>query len=352
MTMYRPHTIATPLTVIRRERMLPGPGEILVREGERVDPLQVIGRASVSPDFRIVNVARQLRVRASTVSKYLKVEPGDRVRRGQVVGNVRGLSARTCRSPIEGIVTESAGGQILIESPPQEVELIASIQGTVDRVIPEWGVVIRTTGLLIQGVWGNSRTGTGILRIMSQDRTEPLAAESIDPSSRGLILVAGSLTDAELIKQAIELQIRGIVVGSLSASAMEDVKAAPFPVIATEGIGSTPMCSRVHRLLTANDGREATMDSHFKNQWGIIRPEIMVPLPAEPQAAESANVPLELDDTVRVVLPPYLSAVGVVKELSLWARTSTGFRLPAAKVALEDSEEEIIVPLVNLEIMR
>jgi hypothetical protein len=291
-------------------------------------------------------------VRASVVSKFLKVEPGDRVRRGQVVGVVRGLSARTCRSPIEGIVTESAGGQILIESPPQEVELVASIQGVVDRVIPEWGVIIRTTGLLIQGVWGNSRTGTGILKILSQERTEPLTSESIDPSSRGLILVAGYLTDGDLVEQANELQIRGMVVGSLSASAMVEVEAAPFPVIATEGIGTTPMCTRVHRLLTANDGREATLDSHFKNQWGVIRPEVLVPLPAEPEAAESVNVPLELNNTVRVVLPPNLSAVGVVKELSLWARTSTGFRLPAARIALEDSEEEIIVPLVNLEIMR
>ena len=350
--MYRPHTIATPLTVIRRERMLPGQGEILVRPGERVDPLQVIGRANVSPDFRIVNVARQLRVRASTVSKYLKVEPGERVRRGQVVGAVRGLSARTCRSPIEGIVTESAGGQILIESPPQEVELVASIQGVVDRVIPEWGVVIRTTGLLIQGVWGNSKTGSGILRLIAQERTAPLETESIDPSSRGLILVAGYLADAEVIRQAIELQLRGIVVGSLSAAAMADVEAAPFPVIATEGIGDTPMCSRIHHLLAANDGREATLDSHFRNQWGVIRPEILVPLPAEPEAAESVNVPLEIDDTVRVVLPPYLSVVGVVKELALWTRTATGFRLPAARVAVDDSEEEIVAPLVNLEIMR
>ncbi len=47
MRLYVPSVIVSPLTVIRRERRLPAPGDILVREGDRVEAVQVIGQAFV-----------------------------------------------------------------------------------------------------------------------------------------------------------------------------------------------------------------------------------------------------------------------------------------------------------------
>jgi len=352
--VYPPRTIATPLTVIQRERMLPVPGEILVREGERVEPVQVIGRALVPAGFHIVNVARGLGVPAASVSRYLKVKPGQKVKRGQVLAALRGLAARSCQSPIDGTVTGSGGGRLLIEAPAQEVELRANIYGVVARVVADRGVVIRTSGALLQGVWGNGKEGTGVLRLLVKGRSEPLRSRAIDASCRGAVLIGGQSVDREALERASEIQARGIICGGIVPNALPDALKAPFPIVVTEGVGVIPMCPRIYRLLEANDGREATLDARFQSRWGIVRPEVIVPLPAEPEAKplEDVDSPLKVGDTVRVVRAPHLGETGTVTAFPVWMRTSTGARLPAARIDPEDGQESLLVPLRNLEILR
>ena len=59
---YPPETRVLPLTVIRRERMLPMPGKVLVNPGDRVQPAQPVAQAEVSGEVSVVNVAHLLRV--------------------------------------------------------------------------------------------------------------------------------------------------------------------------------------------------------------------------------------------------------------------------------------------------
>ncbi|MGD1995934.1 MAG: hypothetical protein PVH62_04080 [Anaerolineae bacterium] len=348
MKIYPPQTIATPLMVIRRKRVLPAPGEIFVREGEQVEPVQVIGRAMVPTEFHIVNVARSLRVTASVASERLKVGPGQQVKRGQV------LAGRSCRSPIGGTVTGSGGGRVLIEAPPREVELRANLYGVVSEVLPGRGVVIRATGALIQGIWGNGKEGAGVLRVLVEDREEPLRPEMVDASCRGTVVVGGSQVDLEALERAIEIQVRGIISGGLSPELLSEAVRAPLPIIVTEGLDVVPMCSRIYRLLAANDGREAVLDAHFQSQWGVTRPEVIVPLQAEPDPDVPPDMesPLELGDTVRVTRGPHLGVVGDIVGLSAWVPTPAGDRLPAARLEAEDNGEDLLVPLLNLEVMR
>jgi hypothetical protein len=364
MKVYPPQTIVSPLTVVQRERFLPVPGEITVREGERVEPIQVIGRASAPAGFSIVNAARDLGVPASDVSKFLTVKPGETVKEGQVLAELRGISAllallfstssRPCRSPLDGTVTDSGGGRILVEAFPREVELRANLYGVVARVLPGWGAVIRVSGALIQGVWGNDKESHGVLKLLVKSRTRPLRARSIDASCHGAILIGGSRVDTEALEKAAELQIRGVVTGGIPPEALPAAETAPFPIIVTEGIGDFPMCSRIYRLLSGNDGREATLSAHFQSRWGANRPEIIIPLPAEPEeeGGRPVDEPLAPGDTIRVIRNPHLGTVGTVKSFPAWARTTTGAQLPAAKVEPDGGEDVILVPLSNLEILR
>ena len=364
MKVYPPQTIVTPLTVVQRERFLPVPGEITVREGERVEPIQVIGRASAPAGFSIVNAARDLGVPASAVSKFLTVKPGDTVKEGEVLAELRGITAllallfstssRPCRSPLDGTVTDSGGGRILVEAFPREVELRANLYGVVARVLPGWGAIIRVSGALMQGVWGNGQESHGVLKLMVKSRTRPLRARSIDASCHGAILVGGSRVDTEALEKAAELQIRGVVTGGILPEALPAAEEAPFPVIVTEGIGAFPMCSRIYRLLAGNDGREATLNAHFESRWGATRPEIIIPLPAEPEAEGSRPMdkPLAPGDTVRVIRSPHVGLVGTVKSFPAWVRTTTGAQLPAAKIEPDGGEDVVLVPLSNLEILR
>lgn len=364
MRVYPPQTLVTPLTVVQRERFLPVPGEITVREGERVEPIQVIGRATAPAGFRIVNAARDLGVPASAVPKYLKVKPGQTVKKGDVLAELKGVAAlmallfstssRPCRSPLDGTVTDSGGGRILIEAFPREVELRANLYGVVARVIPGWGAAIRVSGALIQGVWGNDQESHGVLKLVVKGRTRPIRARSIDASCHGAILIGGNRVDIAALEKAAELQIRGVITGGILPGALLAAKEAPFPVIVTEGIGTYPMCSRIYRLLAGNDGREVTLDAQFQSRWGAARPEIIIPLPAEPESEEGQPLeePLTRGDTVRVIRDPHLGLVGTVKAFPAWVRTTTGAQLPAAKVEPDGDDEVVLVPLANLEILR
>ncbi|MDY7078940.1 MAG: hypothetical protein SXV54_18660, partial [Chloroflexota bacterium] len=229
--MYYPvETQVTPLTNVRRERILPAPGEILVRAGDRVEPMQIVARTNLPGDFRILPVARLLDVATSQTKRYLRVKPGDEVQQGQVVAKRGRLFARSIKSPIDGVVTASGDGRLLIEAQSTPFELYAYINGTVTDVLEPHGLLVETTGAVIQGVWGagggSSGEGLGVLRCMVKNPDELLQAQAIDPSCHGMILIGGAGLDNTAIEQAQELQVRGIVVGGLSPELISQAEKA------------------------------------------------------------------------------------------------------------------------------
>jgi len=354
MRFHLPQTTVSPLKLIRRERMLPGPGQILVQEGERVDPVQVIGIAEVPGSFHILNVAEMLGVPARSAQRYVKVEPGQEVKEGDILA-MRRMPRRVCRSPIDGQVTGSGGGRLLVESKPQRVEVRAGYYGTVERVHPNRGVSIQIAGAIIQGAWANGQEGFGVLRVTVKGRDKPLRARTVDTASRGVILVGGARLDEQALERAVELQARGIIVGGLPAELLEAVKNLPFPVLATEGIGAISMSAHIFELLSTHDGREAVIDGRFQSGWTTRRPEIIIPLPAEPgtDPLRLMEAPLKVGDRVRAIRHPHTGMTGKVLALPEAAmRTVTGARLMVAQVKPDEGEEPLFIPLVNLEILR
>ncbi|MBE9507273.1 MAG: hypothetical protein IMY86_04420 [Chloroflexi bacterium] len=353
--MYYPfETQVTPLTNVRRERMLPAPGDVFVRIGERVDPMQVVARTNLPSDFRILPVARLLGVPASQIKKYLRVKLRGVVQRGQVVAARRGLSTRLVKSPIDGRMTASGGGRVLIEAQPTVFDLCAHVHGTVTNVLPKRGVVIETTGAVIQGVWGASGEGVGVLKCMVQSPDEPLRARDIDPSCHGTIIVGGVWLSEAVIERAQELEVRGIVTGGFPPELVPQVGQLPFPIVVTEGIGAVPMSVPTFRLLATNDGREASISGRIRPRWGVVRPEIIIPLPAEtvPPAETQPGAPLTVGAQVRVVRAPHMGKVGMVAALPAHPRCiETGGSVYGAEVKL-DQEAPVFVPLANLEVLR
>jgi hypothetical protein len=353
--MYYPfETQVTPLTYVRRERMLPMPGEVLVHTGEQVEPTQVVARTHLPGDFRILPVARLLDVPASRVRRFMRVNLGDQVRRGQVIAARRGLFARSVKSPIAGVMTASGGGRILIETQPTLLELRAYIYGTVSNVMGHYGVVIETTGALVQGVWGTGGESLGVLKCLVKSPDQPLRDQAIDPSCHGTILVGGVGLNEAAIERAQELQVRGIVIGGLAPESLPLVRELSFPIVVTEGIGTTPMSAPIFHLLTANDGREASISGRTQPRSRLVRPEVVISLPAEalPPTEAQPGTPLTVGAQVRVTRAPHNGAVGTVKALPAHAcRIETGARVRGAKVDLGQGAPTFI-PLANLEILR
>ena len=353
--MYYPsETQVVPLVSIRRERVLPVPGVVVVDVGERVEPIQVVARADLPGDFRIVPVARLLGIRASKASRHLRVKLGDEVKLGQAIASRRGLNARSVKSPIDGMVTASGGGRVLIEAQPTQFALSAYLHGLVANVLEQRGVIIETTGALIQGLWGAGDEGLGVLKCVVSSPDEALQARAIDPSCHGAILIGGARFDEEVLERAEQFQVRGIVTGGLPAQTIPHAERASFPVVVTEGIGTVPMSTPIFRLLAGHEGREASISGRMQTRWGIVRPEVIVPLPAEnlPIARTPPGLPLKVGTRVRVVRAPSTGATGTVTALPPYARRiETGAWVRGAEVDLGD-ESPVFVPLVNLEGLR
>lgn len=350
--MYYPFEVqVTPLTNVRRERMLPVAGEILVHMGERVEPIQVVARANLPGEFHILPVARLLGVPATRSERCLQVKLGDEVRQGQVIA-ARGRNR--VRSPINGVLTASGAGRVLIEAQPTVLELRAYLHGAVANVLRNVGVVVETTGAVIQGTWGTGGENFGVLRCLVKNPDKPLRAKDIDPSCHGTIIIGGSGLDNAVLERAQELQVRGIVVGGFSPELIPRANPLPFPVIATEGIGDVPMSEPVFRLLTTHEGREASISGHTRVRWGVVRPEVVIPLPAEtvPPAPPPGDTPLAVGAWVRVVRAPYAGQVGQVKALPAHThRIETGARVHGAEIELSGGAS-VFVPLANLEVLR
>jgi hypothetical protein len=355
MTMYYPsETQATPLTDVRRERILPAPGDVLVRVGERVDPTQIVARADLPGDFHILPVARLMGVSDSQIRKHLRVKPREVVRQGQVIAARRGLGARSVKSPIDGMVTASGGGRVLIEAQPTPFELFAHIHGVVTNVLEKRGVIIETTGAVVQGTWGAGGESFGVLKCIVQSPDRQLHARDIDPSCHGTIIVGGVGLSEEVIERSRELQVRGIVTGGFPPELVPQVESLPFPIVVTEGIGAVPMSEPAFRLLTTHDGREASISGLARTRWGVVRPDVVIPLPAEtvPPSQTQPGTPLAIGAHVRVVRAPHMGQVGTVTALPTRSRCiETGNRVRGAEVKL-DQGLQVFVPLANLEVLR
>lgn len=355
--MYYPaQSRITALTTIRRERLLPVPGQILVGVGETVGPTDVVARCQLPGEVRVIDVSRVLGVPRDRVVSTLRKAAGDAVQVNEVLaapaGPLSGLR-KSCRSPVDGQVVEIRDNLVLIEAAATNLELRAHIKGQVTNVMPNRGVVISATGALIQAAWGSGGEAEGILKVVVDNPQKPLRPRAIDVSCHGTIVVGGRLLEEAVLTQAVEAKVRGMIVGGADATLIDLLKSLPFPVLFTEGFGTMPMTEPAFSLLHSNAGREAMLSADTRTRWGAIRPEIMIPLRAEEEMpGENGKIkPLHVGDQVRALRAPYLGTLGTVAAMPERFQTlESGARMRVATVDLADGEQALI-PLANLELI-
>jgi hypothetical protein len=353
---YPPETRAMPLTLIRRERMLPVPGKVLVSAGEKVQPTQVVAQAEISGEVRIVNVARLLRLPASRAVRFIKVKEGDDVTTHTVIAARGWLPSGRVTSPTDGFVyrVDKAHGRILIKVVTKPFQLTAYLGGVVTNVMSGRGVVIETTGTLLQATVGFGDESFGVLHVVAHDPADVLRAKSIDVTAHGAIVVGGAWIDEAALQQAAQLQVRGIIAGSMDGRLIDPARRLPFPVLLTEGLGRIPMSRPMFKLLSSQTGREASISALTRTRWGVQRPEILIPLPADskPALPTPLGTPLTMGVRVRVIRGSVQGATGTVVGIpDRAAQTDSGARVHGAEIEIE-SVGKMFVPFANLEILR
>jgi hypothetical protein len=335
-----------------RERLLPVSGTVLVRLNQKVNPNDVLAEANWAREHILLDVARILGVTPSAADRLVKCKVDDRLAASAEIAVGKGLFPRSVSTPREGRVVVVGGGQVLLEVSESKMELRAGIAGTVIEIIPNRGAVIQTAGALIQGVWGNGRIDSGLLVNLAEQPDSVLTAGRLDVSMRGFVILAGMVKDAEALKAAADLPVRGLILSSLYPSLIPQAREMRYPIIVTDGFGPLPMNSVAYKLLSTNAKRDVTVNAEARDRYSGACPEIIIPLPisaAPPPLRETEKFAPGLQ--VRMRRPPALGMIGSIVNVKHGLTTLlSGLRAPAAEVKLENGET-VVVPLVNLEVV-
>ncbi len=350
--MLAPVAHILPLTTLRRERLLPVPGRVVVRMGQKITPLDVIAEANYGGGHTLLDVASQFGISEDAADDLMRVRTGDRIEENQVIATRGGLSRKTMRAPHNGHVVAVGGGRVLLEVGDGTYELRAGMPGTITRLIPERGAEITVNGALVQGVWGNGRVDIGLMMPLLSAPDEPLAANRIDVILRGSIVLAGTCNDAAALRAAGDLPVRGLILGSLSSTLLPLAMQARFPLVVIDGFGNRPMNSAAYKLLITNAKREVTANGEPFNRHTGAAPEIIIPLPvAQPPPMPHEVTAFTPGQQVRLVRAPHMGEIGtLVRLLPGLTAMPSGLRAVAGEVRLERSRQ-VAVPLVNLEVL-
>lgn len=341
-----------PLTTIRRERFLPVSGRLLVRRGQKVSATDVVGEAKVNSEHLLLDLVRGLGLPAQKADHYLQCKAGNRVLQDDVLAGPVGFTKRVVRAPGNAKVIIAGDGQILLEMDIPAMELKAGLPGMVVALLEDRGVVIETTGALIQGVWGNDQIDYGLMFALARSPDDVLTTDRLDVSLRGSVVFGGYCGDTEVLKTAASLPLRGLILASMNPSLVSVAVRLKFPVIVIEGFGLLPMNSAAYKLLSTNDQREVSLNAQQWDRFTGARPEIIIPLPApgEPTLPPDADL-FQAGQDVRIVRAPYKSKIGTIVDIRAGMTDfPSGLQAPAAEIRLE-SGENTLIPLANLEVL-
>ena len=347
-----PVTHILPLTNIIRERVMPVPGKVLVNPNQRISSTDIIAETNYAHEHVLLDIARSLGISYQEANRLIRCKIGDRLDQGEIVSEGEGLIPKRIRAPRSGRVVAIGAGQVLLEVGETGFKLQAGLPGLVTEIIPEYGAIIQTAGALIQGVWGNGHIETGLMMNLIEKPDDILDADRLDVSLRGSVILAGACVDRKILHTAAELPARGMIFSSLEPELISLAIQMSFPIIVLDGFGRLPMNSIAFKILSTNSKREVTVNAEQLDRFTGSRPEIIIPLPV----SQESPMPRDFDtlapgQQVRLRGVYYAGKLGTISNLRPGVSTMpSGLRVPAADVKLENGEQ-IIVPLVNLEIV-
>jgi hypothetical protein len=367
---YTPGLTVTGHTVVRRRRMLPLPGKVLVNVGDRVRSDQVVARAELPGKVFPINLANQLSVAPNEIKDYVVKKEGDVVEKDEILAENKPLIKwfkTEIRSPIAGTVesVSSVTGQVLLREPPRVLQLLAYVDGTIVETVPQQGVVVETICSLVQGIFGIGGEGFGEMVIAVNAPDEPLTPGHFNSTMRGKVVVGGAFLSSDAMSQAKSVGVAGVVVGGIHD---EDLRAllgydlgvaitgtehVGFTLILTEGFGTIPMAAKTFKLLSAHAGQKASISGATQIRAGVIRPEIIIPQgeSGAGMATQTQREGIRLGDPVRIIRDPLFGRIGEVSALpSELTKISTESEVRVLEVKFSDGKR-VVIPRTNVEMI-
>jgi len=368
---YTPGLKIKSIEQVSKERVLPIEGTVIVEMGDAVDFDSILARTEIPGDAEILNVTEILGVDPGDVFDYSLKKEGDTFEEGELLAkNVAfwGLVKNFVYAPFSGTIESVSGltGQIIVRQHNVPLEINAYIKGKVVKVLPKKGAVIETKAAFIQGIFGFGGENHGEIAVAVESPEELLTEEKVGPEHQGKVIVGGSGVTDEAYRRALEVGVKGIVVGGLDVEDLieilgEDIGVAitgeeniDITVIATEGFGALPISERTFNLLKNMEGKMSAINGATQIRAGVLRPEIIIPYDNPDEMEESKE---EFSDgmikgsLVRIIRAPYFGEIAKVKDLPInLQRVESGSRVRVIELELEDGKV-VTVPRANVEII-
>lgn len=334
---YTPGLKVAAFTTLRRERKLPLAGTVGVRQGQQVKAETVVARTELPGNVQTVNAANILGVLPEDVPDCLLIPVGSPIKKGEAFAESRsffGLFRSKCVAPSDGTLesVSTVTGQAILREPPIPVEVEAYVDGTIVEVHERQGVTVETRGTFIQGIFGIGGETWGQLHVCAQGPAEALTEAMLDETVKGRVLVGGSHVSAKVLRRAIQLGAKAVVVGGFDDHDLRELLGYDLGVaitgseelgitlVVTEGFGEIPMASRTFELLKSCEGRKVSVSGATQIRAGVLRPEIVAPRIAESaphDARADGGEPggLVIGSLIRVIREPHFGRLGKVVAL-------------------------------------
>jgi hypothetical protein len=358
-------------TKVKKDRILPLKGEVVVEAGASVEPDDIVARTHLPGSVQMVNVGNLLNIDPSDVEAVMQKPVGSQFAKGEMLAETKGifgLFKSNVLAPIDCTLESisSITGQVVLRDAPIPVEIDAYIRGSVAEVYPEEGVAIETEAVFIQGIFGIGGESRGELVVLTAGREDELTADMIKPEHAGKVLVGGSFISLAAYKKALSLKVAGVVVGGFNYFDLEEILGYTLGVaitgsedlitslVLTEGYGSIRMGARTFELLKEHHGKFTSINGATQIRAGVIRPEIVIPLDSKDIKGDTkaikVNEGIQSGSVVRVIRAPYFGRIGTVVSLpSELQKMESETMVRVAEINIDD--KVMIIPRANLEMV-
>ena len=355
--------------IVQKERRLPMPGKVFVKEGQEVNFTDIVAEMLSPGDPFIIAASQKLGIQQQDIKRYMQKKVGDQVKKDEPLCGYNaffGLMKNWVNSPTDGTIEtiSEVSGQIIVRQAPIAVTIDSYINGKVVEVMEKEGAVIETKAAFIQGIFGIGGETHGDLRVVVDSPDQYLTADMISADDNGKVLVGGSLVTKDALLKAIENKVEGIVVGGIRDTDLIEIlgfeigvaitghEEVGLTLVITEGFGEMNMSPRTLELLKEFEGYRVAINGATQIRAGVMRPEIIIPHQQESEEDdEEVTGGMTAGTPVRLIRQPYFGVLGKVVTLIVNLQTlETGSKVRAVEIELENGEK-VIVPRANVEIL-
>ncbi|MFQ5499655.1 MAG: hypothetical protein ACE5FH_08275 [Candidatus Zixiibacteriota bacterium] len=358
--------------LVKKSRILPLKGEVIVKVGDKVGPEDVVARTHLPGDVVPLNVANKLGIPPEDIEMVMVKKEGDPIEKGQPLAIKKSflkfLSSQ-CEATIDGTLESVSHitGQVLQRGHPNPVEVRAYLHGEITEIIPEEGVVVTCSASFVQGIFGIGGETSGELLVAVPDHQTVLDEKLISEDMAGKIVVGGALVTADAMKKAIKAGVKGIVVGGFDDKDLRDFLGYDIGVaitgsedigltlVVTEGFGSINMAGQTFDLLKKHEGEVACINGATQIRAGVIRPEVVIPSSDQnldhTEGVAEEILGLTVGGQVRVIRHPYFGRIGNVSDLPSPLQKLESESMARVLEVKFESGDKALVPRANVEMI-